>query len=202
MEKYEAGVRMYEESGADQTVLQFREIMKQRKENALQRRMTGVLCVISLVLMILSISISITTMNSYERMKQMERTLATLTHEVREPIVISDIQTEASQYKEEETDSKAAETVKLTEQLQEDRTEASDVMPEIESQNNVPDTALDNADKETEHPDTYVVKKGDNLSSISRMIYGTEDRVDEICEWNHITDKNVIMCGQELKLPK
>ena len=71
MEKYEAGVRMYEESGADQTVLQFREIMKQRKENALQRRMTGVLCVISLVLMILSISISITTMNSYERMKQM-----------------------------------------------------------------------------------------------------------------------------------
>ncbi len=51
--------------------------------------------------------------------------------------------------------------------------------------------------------DTYIVRRGDNLSWISRRIYGTEARWREIFNLNRgiIRDPNLIFPGQELQLP-
>ena len=47
----------------------------------------------------------------------------------------------------------------------------------------------------------YVVKKGDALVDISRRIYGTHKRVEDIKKANGIVDENKIFIGQRLVMP-
>lgn len=47
----------------------------------------------------------------------------------------------------------------------------------------------------------YTVKKGDTLASISRRMYGTTSKVEEICNANNITNVNLIIEGQKIVLP-
>lgn len=48
---------------------------------------------------------------------------------------------------------------------------------------------------------TYQVKRGDTISSISQMHYGTLDRIEEICEINNIESEDLIYVGQIILLP-
>ncbi len=48
---------------------------------------------------------------------------------------------------------------------------------------------------------TYTVKFGDTLADICTRYYGTTDRLQELCDLNHITDPNAIMPGEKLVLP-
>ena len=47
----------------------------------------------------------------------------------------------------------------------------------------------------------YTVKDGDTLMDICRMYYGTDEKLDELCTLNNITDPNSIVPGQKIKLP-
>lgn len=47
----------------------------------------------------------------------------------------------------------------------------------------------------------YIVQKGDNLASISRKLFDTESKVEEICKLNDIDDPDAIYAGQKLLLP-
>lgn len=47
----------------------------------------------------------------------------------------------------------------------------------------------------------YIVKEGDTLASISKQMYGTVLRVEEICEENGISKTEYIQIGQELIIP-
>ena len=49
---------------------------------------------------------------------------------------------------------------------------------------------------------SYVVKEGDTLVDISYKMYGTAFRVEDIMKANKITDKNVIVVGQKLIIPR
>lgn len=49
--------------------------------------------------------------------------------------------------------------------------------------------------------DTYKVSSGDTLSSISRAVYGTIDKIDDIMNLNGMTDPNQLIEGTELELP-
>ena len=49
---------------------------------------------------------------------------------------------------------------------------------------------------------SYVVKEGDTLVDISYLMYGTVFKVEDIMKANNITDKNVIVVGQELIIPR
>ena len=49
--------------------------------------------------------------------------------------------------------------------------------------------------------DYYIVKKGDSLVSISKAIYNTSNKVEEICQLNHIENMDMIYEGQKLLLP-
>ena len=51
------------------------------------------------------------------------------------------------------------------------------------------------------HPESYQVQKGDSLIAISRRIYGTDEKVIEICRLNNIKDPNQIQPGQNILLP-
>jgi nucleoid-associated protein YgaU len=48
---------------------------------------------------------------------------------------------------------------------------------------------------------TYTVKFGDTLANICNRYYGTTERLQELCDLNHITDPNAIMPGEKLVLP-
>ena len=48
----------------------------------------------------------------------------------------------------------------------------------------------------------YVIQPGDTLIAISKRQYGTDTRVQDICERNKITDPNNIKQGQVLMLPR
>lgn len=48
---------------------------------------------------------------------------------------------------------------------------------------------------------SYTVKDGDTLMDICRMYYGTDEKLEELCTVNNITDPNSIVPGQKIKLP-
>ncbi|MDR0948385.1 MAG: LysM peptidoglycan-binding domain-containing protein [Lachnospiraceae bacterium] len=50
-------------------------------------------------------------------------------------------------------------------------------------------------------PTTYVIQRGDTLIGICMRIYGSEDKVAEICELNQIPDPDTIKFGQKILLP-
>jgi len=48
---------------------------------------------------------------------------------------------------------------------------------------------------------SYVVKKGDTLTGIAKSVYGNANDWKKIAKANKITDPNMIVVGQTLKLP-
>ena len=48
---------------------------------------------------------------------------------------------------------------------------------------------------------SYIVKKGDTLATISKKKYGNTSQVDAICKINGLEDGNLIFVGQKLLLP-
>lgn len=55
--------------------------------------------------------------------------------------------------------------------------------------------------KQTSAPVPYTIKKGDTLTAISLRIYGTDTKVKDICELNHIKNPDDIQFGQKILLP-
>ncbi len=49
---------------------------------------------------------------------------------------------------------------------------------------------------------TYVVSKGDTLYGICISFYGDTELLEEVCRINRIEDKNNILCGQKILLPR
>jgi len=47
----------------------------------------------------------------------------------------------------------------------------------------------------------HVVKKGDSMSSITRIYYGDTSLIDALCKYNNISDPNKIVQGQVIKIP-
>ncbi len=164
------------DDSVDRAVCQFREIMKQKKEIACQKKVTGLLCIISMVLLILSVTISIATMNSYERMKQMETALQSISDGMEQSLKVSS-----------------------ENEIEENKMVEADTKMETETMRDPIDETVDIA--EAVSIESYIVQKGDTLDQISKMFYQSSDMVDEICSINNIEDKNIILCGQELILP-
>ena len=50
-------------------------------------------------------------------------------------------------------------------------------------------------------PETYTIRDGDTLNSISMRFYGTSDMVSRIMEYNGITDPDLIVSGRKIGLP-
>ena len=48
---------------------------------------------------------------------------------------------------------------------------------------------------------SYVIKQGDTLADICNRYYGSTEKLEELCEANHIENANMIMPGQKIVLP-
>ena len=48
---------------------------------------------------------------------------------------------------------------------------------------------------------SYVIKQGDTLADICNRYYGCTEKLEELCEANHIENANMIMPGQKIVLP-
>ena len=66
------------------------------------------------------------------------------------------------------------------------------------SEETAPEQTAAEAAKE---PETYTVKKGDTLRGICRMLYGNEEKLQELIGLNEIENPNLLREGQVLKLP-
>ena len=145
--------------------------------------------------------IGVTMLGSYDKMQNLQNSIGDLSDEVLE-----------------ENEDKVVETLgeNVSSQIEEDDIDEDTVeKPSVETQQSdsqleTPQT--DTSESETTQtdtsesttlipPETYIVKKGDTLETISREKYGDVSHVEAICELNGLDDGNLIFIGQKLLLP-
>ena len=102
-----------------------------------------------------------------------------------------------SETEENNTTEAVAETA--TEETSQEISQA-EISSEDNEQINAADTVLNENSTQTT-PQYYIVQEGDTLQSISYKVYGTYQKVDEICEWNRLDNPDSILYGQRLLLP-
>lgn len=79
----------------------------------------------------------------------------------------------------------------------EDKTEK----PNTSEDNTIADSSQDKTEDKTPY-ETYTAVKGDNVSFISRRLYGDESYVNKILELNNMQRSSILPIGKELKLIK
>lgn len=173
-------------------------------------------------------ALGITMIYNYDRMKEVERSLARLTNNVdsqREYVTDDAGETAPVMLHIEETSEGEADPVSAEAEAEEQDTEAIGVQTRAEEGTSddaaektagIPETQ-DESTLEAEEPESaeqtavqtassaprasYIVKVGDTLAGISEMYYGSLDKVTEICSLNGISDENTILPGQKILLP-
>lgn len=173
----------------DKVVRYSRLTQEYNKEEARVSFIWNVMNVLSLGFVICIMAYSITSINSYHKIKEMEETIdyivATISNRVDETADEYMVKaTEEVVYKEESTEQTVEEkTIFDQEKL---------TSPEKEK---AVETVVSDATR------YYVVRKGDTLYSISCEIYGNGSKVDEICRMNKLDNPDSILLGQKLLLP-
>lgn len=200
-----------EQLGQDRVVMRYREYMnsqnnrdKRKKYESRTKVNLGLaygICVLALVgMLVLSLGIAA----GYQQVAMMDEKMTSLGETLgvemdEEETGHQDVG--AVLAKDHETDEDAGENEDEEEPEDEDSTD-SDIEDDGED-DAIRDDTSDSGDDELqdEEEQYYIVKKGDSLAKISRKIYDTESKVDEICEKNGIDDPNEIYEGQKLLLP-
>ncbi len=202
----------------DRAAKDFRTAIKERLAEKEQRRSSRFAYVLSLALVLAVLGIGISTMNNYDKMEAVQSSLDTLSESVgqaqasdaaegrggKEPEENGDGQVDEEEEKEDQS-----ETASVTDQVSESAPSGAE--GETESGQEAQTETLTPVDEasesiaaasvDSESPSVYTVCKGDTLDSISLRFYGTASKVDEICAINGLNDGNLIIIGQELRLP-
>lgn len=208
-----------EEPVKDDAIRRFRKIIGEKKKLPQLPSPGRLVYLAGGFLVVTVLALGVTMVYNYDRMKEVERSLARLTNNV-------DSQ---SQYLEGDADTAQVmlhidESLNLQEQAEAETTSGTEAVETLDP------SGTQNAD--TESPDTgaaqtmqsipqtenstesqkdvpasavarasYTVKMGDTLAGISEMYYGDIGRVTEICALNGIDDENTILPGQKILLP-
>lgn len=205
-----------EEPVKDEAIRRFRKIVLEKKKFAQLPAPGRMAYLAGGFLVVTVLALGVTMVYNYDKMREVERSLARLTNNVDSqsqylegtadtmPVVLhidESLNLQAPSEGETETNAMAAwDQGQSTEGSTED-TEAAQTMqkePQTESptektQQDVTASAVARA--------SYTVKMGDTLAGISEMYYGSADRVADICELNGIDDENTILPGQKVLLP-
>ena len=152
------------------------------------------------VLMMTVLALGITVIYNYDRMREVEKSLARLTDNMESQMeyVTDDFgETTPVMLHIEETETEAVQKEENSEQQTEiiENVEKETGFEEIESDVPAEETAV------LAPRASYMVKVGDTLADICEMYYGSLEKVSEICELNGITDENTILPGQKILLP-
>ena len=172
--------------------------------------------------------IGVTMINNYDKMKEMEETMARMTENMQvSGTVVSVEETESEEIPMKETiiDVRTGETEilngiltesEMSTETETDVTEANATVTEsgildeasVVSSEAEPVVSVEaeTASYEASAPvhvsqASYTIKFGDTLADICSRYYGTTEKLQEICDLNNIEDPNSIMPGQKLVLP-
>lgn len=208
----------------DDAIKRFRKIIREKKkipQITVPKRgrlayLTGGFLVVTVL------ALGVTMVYNYDKMKEVEQSLARLTNNVdsqsryleedAEPVMLHiddgiELQTEII------TEMQAAETTAQQQAADSAETENSEAAQTMQSADQIEDGAETQTEPQTEsETDTevqasviarasYTVKAGDTLAGISEMYYGSLEKVAEICTLNGIDDENTILPGQKILLP-
>lgn len=217
----------------DEAIKSFRKIIKNKKlplekpdwKIGKMSRLAGGFLVMTVL------ALGVTMIYNYDRMKEVERSLARLTDNVESqieyvtddfgdttPVMLhieeevsvdseTEVSVESAAVMEAETQEENSEVLQSA-QVQQTAEETAEVQAEEESMD--VQAQEESADAQAESTAqtsasapraSYMVKVGDTLAGISQMYYGTLDMVSEICSLNGITDENTILPGQKILLP-
>lgn len=208
-----------EEVKEDTVTESYRSIIQERKENTSQKRMVGILYSACTFLAVVILAIGVTMMNNYDKMRNMETTLNTLTTNLMgenketngvvaanntiidkvDGLVETTPPLENQSDTEETKDTQSEDTIPA--ETTQPPTEAS-ASTEVESQQSEvinsqsPTTQIENT-----NGNYHIVADGETLISISLDIYQTEAMVESIMQANNIVDGDKIYPGQKIYLP-
>ena len=193
----------------DRATRTFRTLIQDKKDTSNQKRVMTFLYTASTFLVMVVLVIGITLINNYEKMEGLEMALSEISQSLEkqegqageiyvqgstDPELADAVTAENAQAAGEETASSPEEEAGQPEEQTEEQPEEQPEEEPEETQEAVSQSV-------EEIPDVYVVQKGDTLLSISRKIYGRDDKIREICSLNGIWDSNHILVGQKLLLP-
>ena len=221
----EKNVGKSREKGAenkDDAIHRFRELVKLKKteKETEEEKKNGWLTYIASGFLVMTIlALGVTIIYSYDRMKQVEQSLAILSNHVDSQKEYVTDQPESaeeviSHIKDvtEETETVSLEDITVEEETFAgatfwNQTEQEKTEPETEAVSEK-ETAAETESQDAQNTignvtarASYTVKMGDTLAGISQMYYGTTEKVQEICSLNGITDEDPILPGQKILLP-
>lgn len=194
----------------DESVRYGRIMQAYNKEEVKVGVLWNVMNILCLGFVVCIMAYAIISINNYHKMKAMENTLdyiVTVMSENKETHLEPSETTEVMNSVQQMTEEK--ETEDYIETIEESSTETQAVTTQGAEETNTQtqeETMVDTFQQETEineetTPQYYIVQEGDTLRSISYHVYGTFDKIDEICSWNDLENPDSILSGQKLLLP-
>lgn len=141
-----------------------------------------------------------------------EQKLPDMGEEIKENIEVVNAETKETTDGFEETDVDESMPIEtLSTDILEEETHPTETLPaeseipsgnETENEQTEGEESVVSSEIVTDKTVTYIVKKGDALLSICRDHYGSEARLQEICELNQIDNPDDIKVGQTILLPE
>ncbi len=162
----------------DRVAKNFRSIIREKEKKNEKKTQSRITYALSTFLVLILVVIGVTTLNNFEKMKNVKNSL--------------------SQVKENTLDEVEEEVMEAVGDDVESKQEEKDEEDELKEDTLEEETPEAPSESTTE---AYIVQKGDTLESISRMKYGNNLKIEEICQLNGLQNGNLIFVGQKLLLP-
>lgn len=202
----------------DRAAANFRNVIKEKMEQKEERRHSGLRYAVGMLLLLLVFGAGVTIMSKREQIHSVQDAVSVISEliskETKEPIQTEESNVDGSKKEEvkldasktndvlsndsKADDSKAGESKTDEPKTDEPKTDESKV-----DESKTDDSKENESAKETNTTaeNSYIVRKGDTLASISREKYGSTSYVERICKLNGLEDGNLIFVGQKLLLP-
>lgn len=177
------------ETVEDRATKDFRSLVRTREEAKDQKKITKFLYVASTLLLLIVIAMGITTINNFDKMKNVENTIAKL----------GAVNEASAKSNTSEADQKASAGDAKTASVDENTTDSAATDTSTDTEVAAQGDAAES--EENGSNGIYVVEEGDTLAMISQKCYGNIGHVDAICRMNGLSDGNLIYVGQKLLLP-
>lgn len=218
---------MGERITAEEAIQNYRNMLLERKQESPSRKMSTFLYIAASAAMVILCVIGITTMNNYEKMKQLQETIAVFANfggkggdkDQQNGVVVETVPGQVTPENQQpgSTDGQPADSQQpgsTNGQPADNQQPGSATGPSDDVQlpggtAGQPDAT--NAGGQTDEASTlaktyldqgyYIVQPGDKLELICRKIYQTTSMMDKLCEANQIDNVDKIYAGQKLILP-
>jgi len=203
------------ETQVDEAVKQYRLKDQEKKEVQYHKRFVNMLFALSGALVIMCILIGIGLLNNLEEMNRLKKSFGAVMEDygVLKDGLSEEVRGETSVDREKEVtmdleaankipEGTVAENISDSPVTDANSNTEKDLVPEKEEEVQEAVAIVENAEIKSKIPETYIVKPGDNLITISYQFYSTKEMVAEIQEINDIDNPHKIYVGQKLSLPQ